>query len=92
MSDKIVPFKGKDEQPEEQHSCETCDLVWEFMSYVAETETPEELFEVLSGLVNEGKILGQKELLIAQVNQNLNMLDQLDGFDCDCEDCCENKE
>lgn len=89
MSDKIVPFKGKDEQPEEQHSCETCDLAFEFMQYAFEVESPEEMFEVMSDLIHEAKKLGQKELLIAQVNQNFNMLDQLDGLDCDCEDCSE---
>jgi hypothetical protein len=86
---KIIEFKGKEEQ--EQHSCDVCDLAYEYLEYCIDAESPEELFEILSDLINEAKVLGMKQLLINQVNQSMELLDELHGV-CDCEDCCESEE
>lgn len=83
MSDNVIPFNN--EEPE--HHCETCDLVNEFAMYLKDAESHDEFMEIVIDLVNEAKTLGQKELLIAQVNNNIRILDCLHGLcedDCDC--------
>lgn len=88
---KVIQFNNQ--QSEEQHSCPMCDMIWEFMGYCKEAESEEELFEILSGLTEEAKALGQKELLVSQVNQSMELLDHIYGTcDCDCEYCCEDEE
>jgi hypothetical protein len=82
---KIIQFKGQDE---EQHSCPTCDLVWSYLGEVIDSESPEELFEALSGLVSEAKDLGLKEYLVAELDAKAELLDILEGNCCDCDECC----
>jgi hypothetical protein len=84
MSDNVVPFNNGEEP--EQYSCPTCDLVLEFMSYVVETESSDELFEVLSGLVNEAKDLGVKEYLVHEIDSKIALFEHLEHGCCD-EDC-----
>lgn len=79
----IIPFNNEPE--EEQHQCETCDLVWEHMEYLFYAESEEQKFEILSELVHEAKKLGMKELLVTQIDSKIALLDHLDG-------CCEDEE
>lgn len=80
---KIIPFNNNNE--EETCACPTCDLILEFISYVKETKTVDELFDVLSDLVNEAKVLGIKEHLVTEIDSKIQILDHLDGF-CECSD------
>lgn len=82
---KIIQFNQGNK---EEHCCPNCDLVLSYIGEVIESESPEELFEVLSELVLEAKELGLKEYLIAELEAKVELLDQLEyGCDGNCEDC-----
>lgn len=72
---------------EECCKCETCDLIDEFFEYAISSDTPEELREILTGLVNEAKVIGYKDAIKADLNLKMKVLNNLEG--CDCEICDE---
>lgn len=81
---KIIPFNNNNE--EESCDCPVCDLVEEFTLYLHDSESSAETDEIIRDLVDEAMKLGQKQLLINQLNQNAKLLDFIDGV-CDCEEC-----
>jgi hypothetical protein len=76
---EIYNFKGKDEPEEESCSCEFCDLALEFIDYVKDCESDEDLFIVLRGLVTESAKLQLKEYLNKQIQNNIELIDILDS-------------
>lgn len=79
---KIIQFN---KQPEEQHSCPTCDLVLSYIDEIADSESPEELFELLSELVEEAKDLGVASYLAAEIDSKIELFEHLTG-ECGCEE------
>lgn len=84
MSDNVIPFNNEEEQ--DYCPCPSCDLINEFIPYVIDAESPQELFEVLNDFLHEAKTLGIKEILTRQINASINLIDSLDGC-CDDEEC-----
>jgi hypothetical protein len=75
---EIYNFKGN-ELEEEHCACEFCDLTSEFVEYVKECESDEELFNVLRALVAESSKLQLKEYLMKEVQNNIELIDILDS-------------
>jgi hypothetical protein len=63
---------------EEESCCEFCELAKEFMNYVKNCESDEELFEVLRGLVGESAKLQLKDYLQKEIQNNAELLDILE--------------
>jgi hypothetical protein len=75
---EIYNFKGN--EPEEDHcECEFCDLTSEFVEYVKECESDEDIFNVLRALVAEASKLQLKEYLMKEVQNNIELIDILDS-------------
>jgi hypothetical protein len=56
---KVIQFKREVEQ--EESCCPYCELVLDHIEGIAESESPQELFELLSQLVNEASHIGSEE-------------------------------
>jgi hypothetical protein len=73
-------YNFKSNEPEEDHcECEFCDLTSEFVEYVKECESDEELFNVLRALVAEASKLQLKEYLMKEVQNNIELIDILES-------------
>jgi hypothetical protein len=78
---EIYEFKNNSNENEEC-TCEYCQLAEEFVSIVAETETPQELFNVLRELISEATRLGIVEFLEKENENNVKLVHSLKyGFD-----------
>lgn len=89
---KVIQFKNNQEETES--CCEFCDLTLEFMEYAKETESEEELFNVLREFANEVSVLSLRQYLTQELSNKVELLDTLTyGYcedDCDeCEDFCD---
>jgi hypothetical protein len=83
---KIINF-NKEEIHEEEHACETCDLVDELMVAVLDSESHEDLYATLFFFVEEAKKLAHKESLVLDIQHKLNILDAIECEDCECDEC-----
>jgi hypothetical protein len=68
---------------EEESCCPFCDLANEFVDYVKDCESDEELFDVLRGLVGEASKLTLVDFLQQEITNNAAILDQLVYGDCE---------
>lgn len=82
----LIRYK-QNELQEDNHSCPDCDLVLDYFNSVTKADSQEELFAVLSGLVQDAKKMGFKDAIEMYLFNSMNILDQLDD-ECDCEGCC----
>jgi hypothetical protein len=83
---KIINFNKVEEQ--EEHTCETCELVDDLMETVLNAESHEELYETLFFYVDEAKKLGFQNALRLDIEHKVDVLNAINEEDeCDCEDC-----
>lgn len=75
---EIYNFKSKDE-PEEYCECEYCQLTLEFVDYIKECNTDEEMFNILRALVAESSKLQLKEYLNKEIQNNIDLIEILDS-------------
>lgn len=75
---EIYNFKGNNVPEEEQCPCDSCDLALEFVQYIKECESDEELFNVLRALVAESGKLQLKEYLMKEIQNTAELLDILE--------------
>lgn len=83
---KIIQFKQPENEPCE---CPYCELIWEHMSEIADSETHEELFSRLADLVNDVKTEAIAEYLAHEIDFKISQFEQLTET-CNCDECeCE---
>jgi hypothetical protein len=80
MSDNIIPFNNGNE---EEHHCPTCDLIHEFMVYILDADSAEEIFGIVTGLVKEAKDLGLKEYLAHEIDSKIALFEHLENGCCE---------
>jgi hypothetical protein len=71
---------------EEESCCPFCELANEFIEYVKDCQSDEELFDVLRGLVGESSKLTLIDFLQQEISNNAKILDHLVYGEHDCED------
>lgn len=76
-------YEFKNNSNEEEHcECEYCLLAEEYMEYVAESESPHELFNVLRELISEASNITVIEFLEKEIENNVKLVHGLKyGFE-----------
>lgn len=79
MSDKVIPF-NKNQETYEECECPSCDLADEYFAYITIAESDEEIYQTIRELINEAKILGEKEFVQRDIEDKVNYLHHLDSL------------
>lgn len=79
MSDKVIPF-NKNQETYEECECPSCDLADEYFTYVTEAKSDEEIYQTIRDLINEAKILGEKEFAQRDIEDKVSYLHHLDSL------------
>jgi hypothetical protein len=77
----IYEFKNSSNE-DEDCTCEYCQLAEEYIPYVVETKSPQELFNVLRELISEASNLTVIDFLEREIENNVELVHRLKyGFD-----------
>lgn len=84
---ELFKFQQEDDCCEE---CPTCDLLEGYKEIILNSDTEDEVFELLFELFTLAKEIGYKECLHDSISAQVSLLKELEcGNGCDCEDGCE---
>ncbi|WP_133120604.1 hypothetical protein [Heyndrickxia camelliae] len=74
-------------QDQEEFCCPTCELVSKYVEIAKQAESEEDLFDILSNLIDESRLIDIKQKLIHEIHYKMDLLEKLE---CDCDEChCE---
>jgi hypothetical protein len=71
-------YNFNNNEQEEVCECEFCELAHEFIEYVKDCTTDEELFEALRALIGEAGKLQLKDYLMKEIQNNAELIDILE--------------